>query len=325
MEIIRVRDGRFFEVIEERPGGELLACNVGGGFQVRIPLDRIEERDVELPMNDYELMTVGFDDEPFCRAWVHRTFRWNGWLQPLVTAAELPNMIAAQDRFNASAYPDDEPGDWGPDDVPEDGLRFFWDGGEAPLIVRYGANVFGDGEDRMELPAESIEVDMGGEDEVDSILVWDVSLGLTWSRVEVPADHGIVPGARVRVIEEVHRYPHFIVPEGALGTVSSVESARLFWVELDETIDGAEEWDNAVSFDATQNWVEDDSPRGGHLDGESLGDIMEQIEVLPAASCRAGHSTPEPDCPSCSDIAAREPEEPVDEDRQALMNSEVLR
>lgn len=55
-------------------------------------------------------------------------------------------------------------------------------------------------------------------------------------------------GDRVKLIRPVDRFPFFGVDEGATGTVSIVEP-NCFAVRMDETIDGAEEWDNAIVWD----------------------------------------------------------------------------
>jgi hypothetical protein len=58
-------------------------------------------------------------------------------------------------------------------------------------------------------------------------------------------------GTRVRLRRDVDRYPHFVAPAGALGTVSALDLEAadcLVWVALDEIVDGADEWDNAVQF-----------------------------------------------------------------------------
>lgn len=63
---------------------------------------------------------------------------------------------------------------------------------------------------------------------------------------ETPAPT-LVVGARVRLKEDVDRFPHFIAPAGATGTISGIE-AGITWVKMDEHIPGAEEWDNEIQF-----------------------------------------------------------------------------
>lgn len=55
-------------------------------------------------------------------------------------------------------------------------------------------------------------------------------------------------GARVQLMFDVDRYPHFVAPEGAMGTVvDPAESGfDMFAVKLDERVPGAETWDNEV-------------------------------------------------------------------------------
>lgn len=59
--------------------------------------------------------------------------------------------------------------------------------------------------------------------------------------------NGFVEGERVELTRDVERYPHFIAPEGARGTVVHV-SPEQFSVRMDEPIEGAEEWDNEVCW-----------------------------------------------------------------------------
>lgn len=54
-------------------------------------------------------------------------------------------------------------------------------------------------------------------------------------------------GTRVRLKRDVDRYPHFVAPEGAEGTVTK-NWDDLIAVKLDEDLDGADEWDNEVQW-----------------------------------------------------------------------------
>lgn len=64
---------------------------------------------------------------------------------------------------------------------------------------------------------------------------------------ELPAVQLPPEGARVKFLGPLDRYPHFIVPDGAIGTV--VESTEfLFVVRLDVHLPGAEAWENEVSW-----------------------------------------------------------------------------
>jgi hypothetical protein len=62
-------------------------------------------------------------------------------------------------------------------------------------------------------------------------------------------------GARVRLLRDVDRYPHFIAPAGALGEVVDVGDPNLFAVRLDQPLPGAETWSNEVHWilDAGEN------------------------------------------------------------------------
>lgn len=54
-------------------------------------------------------------------------------------------------------------------------------------------------------------------------------------------------GTRVRLTRAVDRYPHFIAPKGAVGTLT-VSGPSVVAVKLDEHLDGAGEWDNEVRW-----------------------------------------------------------------------------
>jgi len=56
-------------------------------------------------------------------------------------------------------------------------------------------------------------------------------------------------GARVRLRHDVDRYPHFIAPAGALGTVTTIDD--VYCVRMDDNIDGAGDWDNEVLWSLT--------------------------------------------------------------------------
>lgn len=70
------------------------------------------------------------------------------------------------------------------------------------------------------------------------------------------------PGTRVRLRHSVDRYPHFLAPMGATGTVV-VSEEQIFAVKMDETLEGCEEWDNEIV------WYEDD-----------LQNVTEALEVI---------------------------------------------
>lgn len=52
-------------------------------------------------------------------------------------------------------------------------------------------------------------------------------------------------GDRVRLRHDVDRYPHFIAPADGTGVVESI-SEDVFSVQMDEFIEGAEDWENCV-------------------------------------------------------------------------------
>ncbi len=53
-------------------------------------------------------------------------------------------------------------------------------------------------------------------------------------------------GERVRLTQDVERYPHFIAPKGAEGVVVSEDD--VYAVKLDVFVPGAEEWENEVHW-----------------------------------------------------------------------------
>lgn len=78
----------------------------------------------------------------------------------------------------------------------------------------------------------------------------------TYVYADEPLDVVVGPGARVRLQHDVERYPHFIAPEGALGTVTDIDP-DFFVVRLDERVEGAEDWDNEVHWSDGMNPADD--------------------------------------------------------------------
>lgn len=60
------------------------------------------------------------------------------------------------------------------------------------------------------------------------------------------ARSALMPGARVECKHDVDRYPHFTVPAGAKGTVTTDGNPDVVTVKLDDHIAGAEDWDNEI-------------------------------------------------------------------------------
>lgn len=54
-------------------------------------------------------------------------------------------------------------------------------------------------------------------------------------------------GTRWQLTRNVDRYPHFIAPEGAEGTITSVDEYNIC-LRMDDHLPGAEEWDNEVCW-----------------------------------------------------------------------------
>lgn len=61
-------------------------------------------------------------------------------------------------------------------------------------------------------------------------------------------------GSRVRLRHDVDRFPHFVAPAGALGTVVDPPEPDGTAVRLDEIVEGADDWDNEI------HWVNGDDP-----------------------------------------------------------------
>lgn len=61
-------------------------------------------------------------------------------------------------------------------------------------------------------------------------------------------------GTRVRLRQDVERYPHFVAESGLTGTIVTAAEERVA-VQLDEHLDGAEEWDNRVEWYA--DWYDE--------------------------------------------------------------------
>ena len=72
-------------------------------------------------------------------------------------------------------------------------------------------------------------------------------------------DTKIAEGKRVRLLQNVDRFPHFVARKGITGTVTEVTD-QFVSVKMDDHIDGAEEWDNEIVWDANANleWINED-------------------------------------------------------------------
>jgi hypothetical protein len=57
----------------------------------------------------------------------------------------------------------------------------------------------------------------------------------------------IEAGQRVISKCDVDRYPHFVIPEGSKGTVTSRED-HLILVKMDDPIEGMEDWNNELQI-----------------------------------------------------------------------------
>jgi hypothetical protein len=70
----------------------------------------------------------------------------------------------------------------------------------------------------------------------------------------------IIPGARVSLTRDTDRYPHFLAPAGATGTVAEVD-AECVWVHMDDFLPGAEEWGNRIQWHRDDGYPTTDDPR----------------------------------------------------------------
>lgn len=61
------------------------------------------------------------------------------------------------------------------------------------------------------------------------------------------AEEEAMIGKRVEVVEQIDRFPHFVVPVGTTGKVIEKHDDQIF-VEMDVDIPGAGPWDNIVHF-----------------------------------------------------------------------------
>ena len=80
----------------------------------------------------------------------------------------------------------------------------------------------------------------------------------SWSEAQRGYHDALTPpitfkvGDRVRLTQDVERFPHFIAKAGSTGVVSENNGENQVSVKMDEILEGAEEWDNEVC------WYDDD-------------------------------------------------------------------
>lgn len=110
--------------------------------------------------------------------------------------------------------------------------------GEWYIGFYHNARDWNDGE------GESLTVDGAlSADEVVSIVLDHVQ---AWTKGVVEEFH---VGDRVYCPLIVERFPHFVVQEGARGTVTATDDGDV-WVKLDKKVDGCEEWNNELQWSA---------------------------------------------------------------------------
>jgi len=70
-------------------------------------------------------------------------------------------------------------------------------------------------------------------------------------------------GDRVALTRDVERFPSFVAYEGMRGTIKLMDAkAGVFSVEMDDHIDGCEEWENCIDWhdDMGDDWAHDVRP-----------------------------------------------------------------
>ncbi|MFL6284465.1 MAG: hypothetical protein ACJ74Q_15075 [Pyrinomonadaceae bacterium] len=75
--------------------------------------------------------------------------------------------------------------------------------------------------------------------------------GQTLKRVALAHGAPVKVGDRVVLARDVDRFPHFIARAGSTGVITNLEDAVLT-VRLDEYLEGAEEWDNEVCWETSE-------------------------------------------------------------------------
>jgi len=98
------------------------------------------------------------------------------------------------------------------------------------------------------------------------------------------AKSGLPPvGTRARLRHEIERFPHFLIDEGATGTVVEA-SATLIALRMDEFVPGAEEWDNELC------WTDEDAAffaePGAPEERWVAAAFHEDVEVIEGAASR---------------------------------------
>lgn len=75
--------------------------------------------------------------------------------------------------------------------------------------------------------------------------------GLTLTRIALAHGVPVKVGDRVELARDVDRFPHFLAPKGLTGVVSSLDE-YVITVRLDEHLDGAEDWENEICWETSE-------------------------------------------------------------------------
>ena len=59
-------------------------------------------------------------------------------------------------------------------------------------------------------------------------------------------DSKLIAGARYRLVRDVMRYPNFIAEAGLTGVLWEDQGG--FYLQMDELLDGAQDWDNGIQW-----------------------------------------------------------------------------
>jgi len=106
-------------------------------------------------------------------------------------------------------------------------------------------------------------------------------------------------GDRVTLVRDVERFPHFVAHKGMQGTVDLVDNDTGFLsVEMDDHIDGCEEWDNCIDWSGENgfDWAPDIQPLRGRDLFEELARALRPEEII---TCFATECSEDCPCPRC--------------------------
>lgn len=74
-------------------------------------------------------------------------------------------------------------------------------------------------------------------------------------------------GRRVRLVRDIERYPHFVVPKGRTGRIVHVEGSHSLTIQMDKFFKGGKPWDYQLDLD--------------HFEDMATHDFSADLEVIP--------------------------------------------